>query len=289
MDSKTFAVIGGDQRQCHLAELLRESGSVVTTAGLEEATLHSDIKKLPLNAAIAAADVIILPLPLTSDQVTVRCEFSFEPVYLADIFSHADQNTLIVAGKVSEKLLSAARARGIRLVDYFEREELSVLNSIPTAEGALQIAMENTAITLFGSSCLVVGYGRIGKILSADLKHLGAKVTVSARKCSDFAWIEANGLRHIPTSQLANHAGEFDIIFNTVPHLVLNEQVLRQMKPDTLIVDLASVPGGVDFDAAAKLGIRAVQALSLPGKVAPRTAAKIVLTTIRNLVEENPV
>ena len=287
MDPKIYAVIGGDKRQCHLAELLRESGCDVVVSGLEQAVLHPDIKKLPLASSIAAADIIILPLPLTADNVTVRCEYSFEPVYLADIFSHADKNKLIAAGRVGKDLLGAARARGLRIVDYFEREELSVLNAIPTAEGALQIAMENTPFTLFGAKCLVAGYGRIGKILSFDLRMLGADVSVSARKFADLAWIEANAMRPVPSAQLQKFAGKFDVIFNTVPFVLFDETVLKKIRPGALVIDLASAPGGVDFDAAARLGVKAVQALSLPGKVAPKTAARIILATVKNLAEEN--
>ena len=146
--------------------------------------------------------------------------------------------------------------------------------------------MTNTPYTLRGSKCLIIGYGKIGKVLSAALKELGADVTASARKYSDLAWIKTNGLNGVQTAAIGEIADRFDIIFNTVPSLVLNFKVLSKTKPDVLIIDLASRPGGVDFDTADDLNRKVIWALSLPGKVAPRTAGEIIKDTLLNILEE---
>ncbi|MGN0177827.1 MAG: NAD(P)-dependent oxidoreductase, partial [Monoglobaceae bacterium] len=148
------------------------------------------------------------------------------------------------------------------------------------------LAMANTPYTIHQSRCLVVGYGRIGKLLSEDLRALGADVTATARKHSDLAWIEARGFKACRTEKLADIAGGFDIIFNTVPHPVINFKVLSATRPEVLIIDLASKPGGVDFDTAKELGRRVIWALSLPGKAAPLTAGRIIKNTLMNILEE---
>lgn len=139
--------------------------------------------------------------------------------------------------------------------------------AIPTAEGAIEIAMSETPITLHLSRCLVLGYGRIGKILSKMLAGIGAKVTVEARKFADLALIEGHGYEAIHMNDLKENIGGFDVIFNTIPSMVLDEDTLKKIRKDTLVIDLASKPGGVDFEAAKQLGIRVIWALSLPGKV----------------------
>ena len=75
-------------------------------------------------------------------------------------------------------------------------------------------------------------------------------------------------------------------MINTVPARVLGEAELAELRPDCLVIDLASKPGGVDLDAAARLGKKVVWALSLPGKVAPVTAGRAIRTAIYNILSE---
>ena len=160
------------------------------------------------------------------------------------------------------------------------------MNAVPTAEGAIECAMANTPFTLNESRCMVIGYGRIGKLLSQKLRALGANVTATARRHSDIAWIKSHGFDACRTQELAEKIGECDIIFNTVPHCVLDFKALSVTKPNVLIIDLASRPGGVDFETAKELERRVIWALSLPGKVAPYTAGRIIKDTIMNIIEE---
>lgn len=146
--------------------------------------------------------------------------------------------------------------------------------------------MEETPITLHGSKILVLGFGRVGKILAGRLSGLGAEVYVEARKYSDIAWIKCNGYKPVYISELASYVGEMDLIFNTIPHLILDAPLLEKVDNDTLIIDLASKPGGIDFEKAKILGRKVIWALSLPGKVAPVTAAKYIKETVYNIIEE---
>ena len=157
---------------------------------------------------------------------------------------------------------------------------------MPTAEGAIQIALEELPITLHGARALVVGYGRLGRALAPRLSALGARVSVAARKWEDLAWIEAAGYTAEHTGELEGWLCGYDLIVNTVPARVLDAAALAELKPGCLVIDLASKPGGVDFDAAARLGVRAIWALSLPGKVAPVTAGRSIRTVIYNILQE---
>ena len=152
-------------------------------------------------------------------------------------------------------------------IDYLNREELSILNAIPTSEGAIQIMMEELPITLHDSNCLVLGFGRIAKVLSHMLTGLGAHVACCARKHSDLAWIRTLGYRPMHISELSENVRNFDVILNTIPAQILTREVLDKTKTDVLVIDLASKPGGVDFEAAKELNIKTIWALSLPGEV----------------------
>ena len=160
------------------------------------------------------------------------------------------------------------------------------MNATPTAEGAIQIAMEELPITLHGARVLVLGFGRVAKLVAHRFDALGARVSVAARKCADLAWAEAYGYGAEPLAKLDGWLCAYDLVINTVPQRVLDRSRLQDLRPGCLVVDLASKPGGVDFEAAAALGVKAIWALSLPGKVAPVTSGKIIRDTIYNILTE---
>ncbi len=245
---KQIAVIGGDMRLAKVAQYLADDGYTVRQYGC--AALHQAETQVHNASTLADclqdAHVVVLGLPATCDDETVHAPQSSQPIYLRDVFRYMPDHAVLLAGRMSEKLHGELILRGIRCVDYFQREELTVRNSIPTAEGALQIAMEELPITLHGSRSLVLGFGRIGKVLAKMLHGIGSDVTCSARKHYDKAWIDCMGYHAVDTADISSIIGQFDVIFNTIPSKILNGEVLRQIRRDSLIIDLASKPGGAD-------------------------------------------
>lgn len=280
-------VIGGDLRQEKLAQLLAGDGHVVHTYGLgselEELRTEEDLTGVQL------ADCVILPLPVTGDGVTLNAPLAGREISLPGVLDALRREQLVCGGRIDKKTAVLAEERGLTIHDYFAREELAVANAVPTAEGAVQIAMEEMPITVHGARVLVVGYGRLGKLLAHRFAALGAKVSVSARKWSDLAWIEAFGYGVEQTERLDGWLCGYDLIVNTVPICVLGEEQLSELKKGCLVIDLASKPGGVDLQAAKKLGVRVIWALSLPGKVAPVTAGKAILSSVYNILREQGV
>lgn len=282
----TFAVLGGDLRFVYLAGALAEDGFSVITAGFDHTDLpHCVTGCTRVDQAVKGADFVILPLPVTTDGTTLNAPFSRSTLPLADVVSCLHAGQTVLGGQLQPALLQEFRDNGVRAFDYFSREELIVQNAVPTAEGALQLALEELPVTLAGASCLVTGFGRVSKALCRLLYALGANVTVAARRVSDRALANTLGYAAVPLAALAD-AGAFDVVFNTVPALIFDEPRLRALAPSTLIIDLASRPGGVDFAAAAGLGLKTIWALSLPGRVAPKSAGIILKDTILNILKE---
>lgn len=146
--------------------------------------------------------------------------------------------------------------------------------------------MEKSKKTIHNSKCLVLGFGRIGKILSKMLLGIGAEVYCEARKMQDIAWIETYGYTAIHLKELNNYLSEFDFIFNTIPYLILDKNNLKLVKKDCVLIDLASKPGGIDFEEASNLHLQTDWALALPGKVAPQTAASYIYEIVKNILKE---
>ena len=274
-------------RQAKLAELLALDGHRVSAFALEKAEMPPAVKRyISLREALCSADCVVLPLPVTGKAGFVNTPLSGEICPLEEVFGAVRQNQLVCAGRVGDDCRKAAEKYGLNIADYFIREELAVANAVCTAEGAIAIAMDNTAVTLCDARILVIGFGRIGKVLAHRLRGLGAKVSVSARSYSDRAWIKAYGYAPLCTYALSGVLSDFDVIINTVPAPVLDENLLLEVSRDCLCMDLASKPGGIDFSAAARLGLRAIWALSLPGEAAPVTSGAAIRDTIYNILHE---
>lgn len=277
--NRSFGVIGGDRRQAELARLLAADGNTVCTYGLDRWKPGGEGS---LDHA-ALADTVILPLPLCKGDGVLNCEEG--PVPTTDLFRRLHPGQMILAGQVKPQQRQEAAACGLTLEDYFLREELTVANAAATAEAAIQVAMEQLDRTLLGMPCLVLGFGRIGKLLSHRLHGLGAQVTATARKPEDLAWIRAFGWRPLETGALDGKLGAFGAVFSTIPSPVLGAPLLAQLPKDCLCVDLASVQG-IDLAAAERLGLPHVWARSLPGRMVPRTAAAVIRDAVYYILEE---
>ena len=250
---RRFAVIGTDPRLAAAGRALARAGFAV--GGPEQTAL---------------ADYILLPLPLDESRTP-----------LAELLRAAKPGALALGGKLSAQARQIAAEAGVELVDYFAREELILCNAIPTAEGCIGILMAERTRTLWNSAILLAGFGPVGQALGVRLAALGAQVTVAARRPAQRALAESFGLARLEQAALA-----FDTVVNTIPAPVLTEAVLAALRPGSLIVDLASKPGGTDFAAARRLGHRAIHALSLPTACAPETAGEALARTVCEILAE---
>ena len=279
-------VLGGDLRQVKLANLLQEDGNRVHVYGMELRPNTGRLSDEDHLKGVETADCVILPLPAEGADGMMNAPLSQRRVALSQVVQRMRPGQLLCGGKLPASLCAQARHREIRVEDCLFREEFAVKNAVPTAEGAIQIAMEEMGCTLCGAEVLVIGYGRIGKVLAHRLQGLGVAVTVSARKCSDLAWIETFGCRSVRTEEIAAEADRYSLILNTVPTQLVDRRMLSVLQPECLVIDLAGGSGGVDLAAAEELGVKAIWARGLPGKVAPQTAGQILHDTIHHILQE---
>lgn len=287
MNKKRYGVLGGDLRSIKLAELIEEEGNHVNIYGFDNVGIDINFKEIKsIDEFIENSDIIVGPLPCSYDKETFNAPYHSGKIYIKEILKKIKDKQLFIAGKLGDEIVKFASLNNLRFFDLLEREEMTVLNAIPTAEGAIQIAMEEMPVTIHGSKAFVLGFGRVGETLAKMLNGIGAKTYVAARKHSDFAWIKSYGYSAVPINELGEHIKDADVIFNTIPHLILGKDILKRVRKDCLIIDLASNPGGVDFEKAEEYNIKTKWALSLPGKVAPLTAAGILKDTINNIVKE---
>lgn len=287
--STNFAIIGGDLRIIKLAKMLAEEGNIVYTYGLEKAEELKDVENIifceKLNKAIQNTEIVVGPIPFSSNGKDINSPFSDKNISIRELM-YVINAKILIAGSIQPEIYDLANDEYIEIIDIMKREELAVLNTISTAEGTIEIAIANTNKILHGSDVLILGFGRIGKVLARKMAGLSAKVTCAARKDEDLAWIKAYGHKATNINTLGENLSQYDIIINTVPHLILTPERLQYVSDDCLLIDLASNPGGIDKRSAKDKGLKLIWALALPGKVAPVTTAEFIKDTIYNIVKE---
>lgn len=277
-----IAVVGGDAREKILVQALIEAGGQLLLVGYPQT---QGATAVDLETALKAADCVILPMSNTDPEGSVVAVPTGEKIQLSrDLLKLAKPGTPFLIGMAKPKVKAWVQEAELNLVELGELDELAILNAVPTAEGAVQLAMEKLPITISGASCAVLGFGRCGSALSRLLSAMGAETTVAARRPSQLALAKTWGLATCSLYELEEKISSFELIYNTIPALVLTRELLKNTREDVLIIDLASSPGGVDFTAAKELGREAILALGLPGKVAPVTAGKILAEVIPSLL-----
>lgn len=280
MERKDIWVVGGDGRQAALARLLAEDGHRVRAYALEDLLRCEDSTE-----GMELAAGVILPLPALGADGLLNAPCSRRRVSAGELLDCLRPGQRVLAGRVTPALDAAAAERGLTLLDYFAREELAVGNAVPTAEGAIRIAMEVLPVTVHGARILVLGYGRVGQALGLRLRALGARVDVAARRREQRALAESHGLSGTDLPGMREGLHACDLVVNTVPALLLGAEELAALKQGTPVLDLASLPGGVDDESAAALNVRVIRAPALPGKDAPLTAARLLRDTVYHLLE----
>lgn len=264
-----ITVAGGDGRMKTLRTLFAKNGF---DCSIEEARTKAE-----LLAEISVSDAVILPTPCSKNGF-LNAPFMKDKTPIGEIFHAGNGKTLFLGGSIG--------MTGENLIDYSLCEEYLIKNAVLTAEGAVETAMQETDIALYGSSILVVGFGRIGGYLAKILKDFGANTVVAARSEKSRANAEISGHKAVSTDGMSDVLPFADIVFNTVPSVLFGEKELSRLRRDSLLIDLASLPGGVDTEAAERLGVNTIHALGLPGKYSPEAAGRIIFETVMRIFGE---
>ncbi|MBO5303555.1 MAG: dipicolinate synthase subunit DpsA [Lachnospiraceae bacterium] len=281
LNKYSYAVLGGDLRQVYLVkELAAEQKKVCHYALPVSCDLAWGSLKDSLEDVIENTDTVLGPIPLSRDGVSLNQNGEKEEISLQELLRLLKPGQLFCAGCIPDSFSKAASKKGVFLYDYMKDDALAYFNSIATAEGIICEAIKNSHVNLRRSKCAVLGYGKCGKTLANYLKGMFCHVTVvmrSERKLAEGAVMMDNAMDFAAFSK---EIGEFDFIFNTIPQVLLTEKLLAGVKSSALILDIASAPGGVDFEAAKEMGIKAVFAPGLPGKYAPHSSAKAIKESV---------
>lgn len=275
MKMLSIAVVGGDLRYVRLCKILCDQGFHPYVYGITHPDIPSEAKICSELDEIEACQYVMAPVPFSKDSKSVYTPLSNVSISI-ERFMEVCATKYVMMGALKPEVKELFDKHELRYTDLMQMDHTAILNAVPTAEGAIQYAMQNSEITLHDSKCLIMGFGRCGKVLATKLKGIGAKVYVEARSTTDLAYIAAYEYTPIDLKVLKENLKAFDFIFNTIPVVILDRVAINSMSPHTIYLELASAPGGIDIAYCKKAGITHIPAPSLPGKVAPTTAAQII-------------
>lgn len=286
---RKISVIGGDLRITTLAQSLSEDGNEIAVYGMEnsnEINKNKEILKCKtIDEAIEKSDIIIGSIPFLKSETEMYATFSDKHIEINDLIKKEHKDKIFIAGSIPANIKKVMSEKYKEIIDVMEIEELLILNTIATAEGAIEVAISNVDTILHGSKVLVLGFGRVAKVVARKFYGIGAKVTCAARKNTDLAWAKAFGYDAINIGKLKENLKDYNIIINTVPQIIIGKEKMKYMNPKVLLIDLASNPGGINREDAKNLNLKLVWALALPGKVAPVTSAEFIKQTIYNTLK----
>lgn len=266
-----IAFLGGDLRLIHTVLAFEAEGADCVIWGSDGCCGSPPCVSTPADA-IRGADLVILGIPVSRDGNTLNAPLASERLKLTELVDLLSNGQRVAMGMAPVRFRQALEEKGCICYDYNGDERFAIANALATAEGALAIALKESPDTLFGASCAVMGFGRIGKQLSRLLTAVGAKVTVLARRESDLAYAQTIGCQALPISCLDAAVGHFSLIFNTIP------MRLPSFPSDALqgtVIDLAPVYAESEHP-------KVIRAPALPYQYAPRSSGKLIYDCIKH-------
>ena len=288
-----YALIGGDMRQVYLAEALADSSRKICYYALSSSPTegHCSPKSCltsaaSLQEACALSSRIVCPIPLSADGIHLNQKKLADGPTLEKLLTMLHSGQLFFAGAIPSEFKEAAEKKGINVYDLMEVPSLSYFNTLATAEGAICEAISTSPINLHKSRCLILGYGKCGSTLAHYLKGMSCHLDIITRDPLEQSQAALTATHVDGLEALEDRVMAYDFIFNTIPALVLTAPLLKKMKPQVTIIDIASAPGGVDFTAAKQLQLSAILASGLPGKYAPASSARAIKETIETMLKE---
>lgn len=271
-----FMIIGGDSRFSYIRTILENKG--YKTKRIYPGDYRAD--------DFQTTDVFILPVPVTRDNININTPLAGEYFYIGDFLRLLPENCIVAGGLFSDDLSEKLTNKNIRVFDYYKDEKLTEENAIPTAEGVLGILINAVPSTINGLPCAVTGYGKCAKAIIKTLRCLGADVTVFARNPNDIKDAVNRGLKAFSFNEMSREANRFDAVINTVPARVICKEIINNLRKDCVLIEIASAPFGIDFDAAKERGINTIKAGSLPGRICPKTAGEIICNSVLSFIKE---
>lgn len=263
-----FLIIGGDDRTLSLNKILINNNYNVETSVL------TDKNEKNLNY-INEFGTIILPIPADRNS-KLNAPFYKEEVSINEIYELLKGFKGKIIGGFNKNNESFFKENNLNYMNILTNEKFTLINAIITAEGSIEKLINESKKSLFDSKVCILGYGRVGKALARRIDPLCKELIIYNNPSINFIYTKIDNIKSKEIENFKDESSNYDIIINTIPSLLIDKDTLDTLNKDVLILDLASMPGGVDFEYAKSIGIKTIHYLGVPAKVSKYSAAKAI-------------
>jgi len=281
----TYGIIGGDIRNRYLASIIEKKGKkVFVYKDYDIYTINKNVKTITdMDTFLESSDTIVTGIPYARENNIYAPFLNVE--INKENFANKIKNKIIVGGLIETGIQKILDENHNKVLDLLDLNTFAIYNAIATAEGVIGMLIQKSKINIFNSNILVLGYGRCGSILSNKLKAMGGNVSVAVRRNEQVAVLATSGLEYQNYKTISKDIEKYDFIINTVEAPLIDNEVISRINKETLIIDIASGRGGVDFEAAKIHKIEAIHYLGIPGKISPLTSAMYMYKIINEILE----
>jgi len=220
--------------------------------------------------------VYVLPIPISK----LNTDTALKEKLKEELTNNKGEEICVFGGVFDQEWIRFLEENKITYYDFMMLPEVVEGNAYITAEATVAEVLRYGARSIAGQKVLVTGYGCCGLRIAKIFASLGAEVTVAARREEVRAQVLADGFKACDFIGIKDVIGEMQTVINTVPAMVITEELIRKMSTESLIIDIASKPGGTDFEAASRHGITAKLSLGLPGIYTTTSSAKLLKDAI---------
>ena len=263
-----IAIFVTDQRQKNLAGYLPGTKVLLDWHNVQDQTRAEDFVK--------NSRYLIFPTPVSR----LNRHPKIEDMLKHELITGTNNDKTVIGGAFTDKWTQYLQMHEIAYFDLMKEEKVAQKNAYITAEATVAEILKYSDYSICGQKIIVCGYGRCGKCVADLLAAMGAKVTVLARSAKARRAARCDGHEAVDFSYGPEEVYGAHTIVNTVPAQVIREPMIQEMHRDTVIIDIASRPGGVDLVAAERREIKVVAALGLPGLYTTKSSAKVFADAI---------
>lgn len=272
-----FAILGGDLRQYYLARYLMLAGCSIITYLIPTPKQFPELPKASsLEEAVCDAHIVLAPIPMSKNNVDLQASVVQGDLQLSNLLAWLSEGQRIYAGCIPDFFISDCMKKHVFCKDFMKQEEIAQFNSIATAEGTIAEMIQKYSGNLQGAKIVITGFGRCARTLARKLKALDSQVTICVRKAKVQFEAQTEGFATVSFEELADWItnNQIAIIVNTVPAPVFTETILESCPLGTILIDIASLPGGIPNELELKYPISIFHCLGLPGRYCPQASAE---------------
>lgn len=276
-------IVGGDRRMTHSYNILRSNGHRVTGFLVPDISPQTTSLEV-LKKHISTAKYILCPIPFSRDSININTssEYSEAKLSVELLFSLMTSKQTLIAGSISKKFTDTLVKLDIPYYDLMTFNSFSYANGYLTAEGLLKDIVDTTPFSITESNILVLGYGYCGSAIARTLKNLGGHITVYNRNKYYDCKAKSNGFRTLTKLPPGDYLSRFNIIINTIPNPVYTKEHLSYTDKNACLFEVASGSGGFQMDVVKGQKFTYRNCPGIPGKTAPRTAARIICDVLND-------